>query len=265
MALADDFGISMNAPSAQAKVSDDKAKGTKRTYLKVFETMPPQLLNAYGASKYAKLDDAQVWQELSKPLKSGAQYVTELCSLLEERRGIGLNRFFHALLLYCKYQVDPENKKRNQVLLQQEKFNELYAEIDRSMPALEYCLAPKKEAARTGAAGLRSSVSDAPVSQRTPELLDAHAKTLYEWLDTAKPSRIRMLVHWQAAAGMSLVAAVYHRGAQAFRYQGNSLHDVTTETTVSLEAFQCAVKERHVIGNQGIEPQRTGDNNETDF
>ena len=126
-------------------------------------------------------------------------------------------------------------------------------------------LRQKKEAARTGAAGLRSSVSDAPVSQRTPELLDEHAKTIYDWLDTGKPSRIRMLVHWQAAAGMSFVAAVYHRGTQAFRYQGNSLHDCNVETTVSLEDFQSAVKMRHQLGSRGMESSQSGYINGNDF
>ena len=31
-----------------------------RPYLKIFETLPPQLLNAYGESKFMKLDDKTV-------------------------------------------------------------------------------------------------------------------------------------------------------------------------------------------------------------
>ena len=54
--------------------------------------------------------------------------------------------------------------------------------------------------------------------------LDTHGKILYEWLDTSKVSRVRMLLTWQSAAGLSYVASVHHRAAQCFRYQGNKMH-----------------------------------------
>ena len=85
-----------------------KPKDTKkREYLKVFETMPAQCLNVYGPSKFAKLSDKQVWTEMQEPLKSGAVWMSEMCSKEPERRGVGINRFIHAMKTFCEYQKDP--------------------------------------------------------------------------------------------------------------------------------------------------------------
>ncbi len=132
----------------------------------------------------------KMWKNFDKPLKSGALYMTEFCSKEPERRGIAINRWLHAVLLFCRYQKDAEVQKQNAALLNSEKCKELYAEIDRIMPSLEYCLAPKKAAEKTGAASLRSGVSTSQEASpgKDPGMLDTHAKTLYEWLDTAKVS-----------------------------------------------------------------------------
>ena len=45
---------------------------------------------------------------------------------------------------------------QNKFLLQMDRFNEVYAEIDSVLPSLEYCLAPKKQGEKKGA--LRSAV-----------------------------------------------------------------------------------------------------------
>ena len=67
-----------------------KDQGEKRNYLKVYETLPSQCLNAYGPAKYAKMSDPDVWANFNLPLKSGGLWMTELCSIDAERRGIGL-------------------------------------------------------------------------------------------------------------------------------------------------------------------------------
>ena len=72
-----------------------------------YETAPSQLLNCYGPARFAKMPDEQMWKELCKPQKTGAAWHTEMCSAVPERRGTGLNRWVHALLLYC------ENTSRN--------------------------------------------------------------------------------------------------------------------------------------------------------
>ena len=47
--------------AADVSAGGDKGKkGEKRKYLKIFETLPPQLHNAYGEAKFMKLDDATV-------------------------------------------------------------------------------------------------------------------------------------------------------------------------------------------------------------
>ena len=227
----------------------DEDEGAAREYLKVFETLPATLLNVYGEAKYVKLADAEVWKNLCQPMKSGAKYMTELCSSDEERRGVGLNRWLHALLVFCKYQNTDVVKKQNKFLLQAKLTDELYTEIDKILPALEYCLAPKKQTMKSGSVALRCGAAPAPSDgpARVAGMLDKNAKILYEWLAIDAPSRIRMLFTWQSAGGLSHVAAAYHRATQCFRYEGNALH-LGPGSQVSLEDFQVAIKSRHTSG-----------------
>ena len=133
------------------------------------------------------------------------------------------------------------------------KYDELYAEIAKILPSLEYCLAPKKVSEKSGAASLRSTaqVSEG-FKQKDPKDLKVHAKAVYEWLDTTKVSRIRMLMQWQASGGLSFVSSTHHRGAQCFRYYGNSEHDGGIKNEVSLAEFQECIIKRHSIGCSGI-------------
>lgn len=252
--MADDFGdVRSKKEEPDAKKYRPGEKGETRPWIKVFETLPAQLLNVFGEAKYAKMSDEEVWKHFDTPLSSGAQYMTELCSKGDERRGIGLNRWLHAMVLYCEYQKDPETKKKNEALLKEDKAKELYAEIDRVLPSLKYCLAPKKETKKSGAATLRSSGAvSQEVCVRDPAEVDKHAKVVYEWLDTKHVSRIRMLAHWQTAAVLSHVSATHHRAAQCFRYQGNAAHCEGRSSEVCLEEFQRAIKNRLAAGGTRI-------------
>ena len=119
--------------------------------------MPPQLLNAYGEAKYTRMTDDKVWDSFSQPQKTGAKYMTELCSDEKERRGIGINRFLHAVISYCEYRQEEKVRKQNAMVLQEIKCKELYAEIQSILPSLKYCLAPRKTSAKSGAASLRAA------------------------------------------------------------------------------------------------------------
>ena len=99
-------------PPKRAKYSD-KGDGEMRAYLRIWETPPSQMLNAYGQSSFVKKTDAEVWEGLAEPLPTGAMYGTELASLSVERRGVGLNRAFHALVEYCALQNSAEARKSN--------------------------------------------------------------------------------------------------------------------------------------------------------
>ena len=60
-----------------------KAKGDSgepRIWLKIFETCPAQLSNAYGMSQVVTLPDDKAWAALSKRLATGAIYDTQLAS-----------------------------------------------------------------------------------------------------------------------------------------------------------------------------------------
>ena len=61
-----------------------------------------------------------------------------------------------------------------------------------------------------------------------------------------------MLMNWQAAGGLSFVAATHHRATQCFRYYGNAKHSESMKE-VSLEDFQASVRARHAVGSNGME------------
>ena len=256
--VADDFAeeeshASASKVSGASKVSAEKAPPEKRSWLRVYETLPCQMLNAYGPAKFAKLSDEVVWKALNEPLKSGGMYMTELCSIEHERRGIGINRMLHAMKLYCEYQKTAEVMKQNKAILKETMYDKVYGEIEKILPHLEYCLAPKKEYTKKGGSALRSSGLNTGVSEKkTDGMLDTAAEALHKWLQTSETSRIRMLVHWQSAAGMSFVAGCHHRAAQCFRYLGESEHPGTSKE-VSLTAFQSCIKERHRLGTAGFD------------
>lgn len=249
----DDFGEE-DQGSKQTPSVPQTGDSKKRPWLKVFETLPPQMLNAYGSAKFAKMADADVWQHFSTPLRSGAMYMTELSSKEEERRGIGINRWLHALKVFCEYQKELGIERANAALLVPKKESGLYEEIDRILPSLEYCLALQNAKEKAGASSLRSYgiESKAVGIKKDPAELCKHAKVLYDWLDTLQVSRMRMLLRWHSAVGLSYVAAVHHRGAQCFRYEGNSLHG---SREVTLEEFQACIKNRHQAGSAGIETE----------
>ena len=261
VAGVDDFAdLSSGIGKSAAKgVSKENDQGEKRPWLRVYETLPPQMLNAYGPAKFAKMSDQSVWTAISEPLKSGAEYMSELCSSQAERRGVGINRTLHALKLYCEYQQDPKIREQNKKVLNEKIQEELYQEIDKVLPSLIFCLAPKKEGEKKGASTLRASgvSGGTPVVQKSETELDKHAKVVYEFMDIGKVSRIRMLANWQSAAGMAYVAGVHHRALQCFRYFGNMKHGEKGKE-VSLEEFQSSIKSRHKIGSSGINEEVEG-------
>ena len=92
-------------------------------------------------------------------------------------------------VLWCRYQLAVDGKRYNELLLKAEVFTALYEEIERVLPSLEYCLAPRKKKQSVGASALRSAVDyEEPTPVKTPEELNEHAKIVYEWLDRNKKS-----------------------------------------------------------------------------
>ena len=73
-----DFGPLAAGPQAARRGPEALAldRGEKRPWLKVFETAPVQMLNAYGEAKYARFGNADLWKNMTKPLKSGAESMT---------------------------------------------------------------------------------------------------------------------------------------------------------------------------------------------
>ena len=232
-------------------------KGKKRSYLMAFETLPAQLLNVYGASKFPQLKDEDVWKHLNEEQKTGAIFMTEYCDKDVDRQGIGFNRWAHAQMLYCKHQLQPAVKLQNEFVLKANLSKELYTEINQLLPSLEYCLAPKKVSAKkAGAASLRSagvSSLDEPVSKKTDTELDKHGKILYDWISKDQ-SRIRMLLNYQACGGLPFVASCHYRATRCYRFFGNSIHTPGTPE-VTLKQFQDAIKARHACGSRGIEDE----------
>ena len=137
MALpADDFSDMVSPP---APVIKGAGKGIKRSWLKAFETAPSQMLNTYGLARYSIMSDEEVWGNVTRPLKSGAVYMTEYASETAERRGIAINRWLKSLYDYLEYQRTAEQKKKNKFILKETVYDMFYAEIDKILPSVEYC------------------------------------------------------------------------------------------------------------------------------
>ena len=131
------------------------------------------------------------------------------------------------------------------------------------MPSLEYILAPKKAKQKDGTASLRSQASDepggAPVSAKTDEKLEEHAKKVHQWVQTATKSRIRMVYNWHGKGSMSHNAQAHMRCLQAFLYRGNANHDGKPDPRVGIAEFQEAVKNRHATGHDGLDDKGNSD------
>ena len=118
--MTDDFAALGAAPAGEKKNKKEgvfDSGGSKRKWLKVFETPPVQMLNAYGEAKYAKMSDPAVWEQLSKPLKTGAEYMTEFASSEAERRGTAANRWLHVQQSYLNHQLTVPVRTQNEWIM----------------------------------------------------------------------------------------------------------------------------------------------------
>ena len=266
--MAVDFG-DVNLPVSKGKRPREEVEGTQREYLKIYETLPCQLLNAYGMAKFPRLSDETVWLGMCEPLKSGAKYMTEYASLDPSRRGVGINRWLQPMIEYCKYQQSDVVRKQNAYIMNEKVYKELYEEIDRILPAMEYCLAPKKAYEKTGGSMLRSASqasSSRSITSKSLEDLDSYALQLFEWLDVTKPSRIRMMIQWQGAGGLPYVCSAHHRATQCFKYHGNTTHNSEKQSKgIVAHEWVAAIKARHQAGSDGIEAEAANDAEHIDF
>lgn len=123
------------------------------------------------------------------------------------------------------YQKTELQRGMNEFILKPELLADGMAEIELIRPHLQVCLAPKTNRKKQGAAALRTG-EHGGVDSSSPQsriALNDSAKILYNWLGP-QPSRIRMLMTFQAQGGMSFVALAHHKCAQAFRNHGNAEH-----------------------------------------
>ena len=168
---------------------------------------------------------------------------------------------FFAMVHFIDHNQSEQISKANKLILSEKLYKELDDEMQSIGPSFKYCLAPKKEyKAKDGASSLRSG-SISSVSQTTEKKnnaeLEKHAAAIYEWMDVKKPSRIRMVMNWQAAGGLSFVVATHHRATQCFRYVGNMKHG-ENKKEISLAEFQECIRARHAVGSTGIEGDKGG-------
>ncbi len=252
--FADFGGLSSAEPETKKQRMES---GEQRQWLRVYETLPPQMLNAYGIGRYVTMSDKEVWEQLVKPLKTGAAYMTEYASMDDERRGVAVNRWLLAVYTFLQYQSKEHVKKQNEYVMKESICKELYQEIMTIMPSIEYCLAPKKVSEKIGAAALRSSVVQTGMeSHKTSAELEKHAKLLYDWVK-APASKIRMMMTYQGAGGGPFVASVHHRATQCFVSFGNE-HHTKAGDSVSLKEWQEAIVTRHQLGSAGISDNGDG-------
>ena len=164
-----------------------------------------------------------------------------------------MNRWLKSLYDYLVYQRTDEQKRKNKFILKNNVYHMFYAEIDKILPSVEYCLAPKKAGVSQGAVSLRSSAGPAAaeVSGRDPAELDRHAVVLHKLVDPTEVSRIRMMLNFQGRGGSPYLAFVHQRVTQCFRQNGNM--EDQDDPILCISEFQTAIKERHRVGDNGIE------------
>ena len=73
-----DFDEAPSTQGGSVKRQKFGPDGEPRSYLRVFETAPAQMLNAFGQGQFVVLGDNKVWHALCQPLSTGAKYGTEL-------------------------------------------------------------------------------------------------------------------------------------------------------------------------------------------
>ena len=245
MGSMDDF---TQLASSVTETQGVKRKEENREYLYVHETAPMRLICAYGECSWIRLSDDIFGKYISMPC---ALWGTEYASKSAERRGIAANRWLQVQVAFCKYQKLPNVRSQNEVMLPLLFREALYEEIDTILASLEYILAPKEKRLWEGTACLHAAAHDAEASViKEPITLDAHAKTIWEWIDHPE-SRVRMLMTWQTAGGLPYTAGVHFRLTKSFKQFGNSAY--TPETpNVSLIEFQDCIKQRHAAGSDGF-------------
>ena len=141
--VVDDF-CDQGEQVSEKKEKTPSSGGQKRNWLRVYETVPCQVLNAYGPSKYFRLEDSGVWKHMNCELKSGALFMTELCDQSHERRGVGINRWLQVLNEYMNHLVSPRGRKQNEFVLKESICKELYGDIAKYHDSVKVLLAPKK-------------------------------------------------------------------------------------------------------------------------
>ena len=124
--MSDDFTMLSQAAAAKGVGKGDgpspakvarKDSGGPRACLKCFETLAPQMLNAYGEAKYAKMADEDVWKHMSTELKSGAVWMTECAAIDPERRGTATNRWLQVQIAFCQQQKSVSQRQKNAFLM----------------------------------------------------------------------------------------------------------------------------------------------------
>jgi hypothetical protein len=141
-------------------------------------------------------------------------------------------------------QISRRDKESNTVIL-----TALPNYIDDILPSFEYILAPKKQSSVSGAGMMRSSAGSSEAEIKDPEELKKHGQKVYEYMHM-DVSRVRMLMNWQCAGGLSYVCATHHRAATAFFTCGNKDHEGKGKPEVSLLEFQEAIVSRHDTSKQ---------------
>ena len=223
--------------------------------------------------------DADVWQCMNEPMGDWMeQYglsayagvptrMTPLCSSSDDQRGRGVNRWVWAMERFCSYQLRGCVRWQNQQMLTEDKYLRLYAEIDRILPSLQYCLGARDPYRMPGESG---SSGGAFLTPKRRVELDRHAAVLYKWLDgpewncmPGQPdhamSMVRALAEWQCSGGVSFEAVMHHRAVRSFKHHGNVMHERIRGEDVSLREFQLAVRCEHTVTASDEEEVATSD------
>jgi len=229
------------------------SQGIKRSASMAAGSSSDSMLNPYASTvlRGPPSNHDALWNSFNEPNIPGEGiYFALLQSHASSRRCVGVNRWGHSQILFCRYQLRDYVKTKNEFVLHPKLCQQLYAEIERILPALEVCFDVNNHpsdiysSVLSGAAHiLPGVVCTAPrfISRAARAELDAKAVILWEWISTENSSRIRMLQSFQANDGLSLVCARHQAAMSRFRYEGNKSF-TPLSPQVSLATFQECVQ-----------------------
>ena len=239
--------LGAGAASFRRKAEENKRTSTSasdgsefKTTLKWWHTPPRQFLSPFGRAQYASWSLDLWWRNVSRRQKNlKVAFLTECASDKDDRRGVGLNRFFTPWLQFLSDMLDATSSfgRALRFFFKETYVAQLLAEITELHSHISVCNCEHYDASGKLNQRQRELVS----SQK----LDPSVAYVYNWLrdlnDLPNPldsSGVRAFVAWNNKSGLSLVLDVENNVMQAFLEHGNAHHGGSHSAVTDEEIYE---------------------------